>query len=651
MKKYYFTFFAFIYITVLNANISTPKIFGNNMVLQRDLEIPVWGKADPGEKVTVFFKNQKKSAVADKKGSWIIKLSPEPFGGPFNLTIKGKNEIVFTNVLLGDVWICSGQSNMEWILKNTENAEKEIINANFDKIRLLTVEKATSLDPVNDIKTNGWLDCNSESAKDFSAVAYYFGKYLHNEVNIPMGLISTNWGGTGVETWTSEEACLNDEYLKKWLDESNAIDLETLKKQELQKAENYKISLDKALGTEDNLHPFAKGDFNDKEWREITLPGLWEDSEIGTFDGIVWFRKTFILPADFQSSGANLFIGKIDDSDITWINGKFIGRTHWQYSKLREYKIPEDVLKPGENTIIVRVEDYLGGGGIYGEDDGMKIIHKDGELSLTGKWKYFKEDIAIPRNPDNPGASILEPNNYPSLLFNAMIYPLIPFGIKGAIWYQGENNAGSINQSVKYRDLFANMINDWRKQWNQGDFSFYFVQLANYMKPQTVPTDEPWPYLRESQAKITEMLPNTGMACIIDIGDGNDIHPRNKKDVGKRLALNALKFNYGKDIEFSGPTVKSVTFEDNKAIITFDHTAKGLIVKDKYGYVNGFAVAGDNGIFYFAKAEITSANTIVVHGKKSDKLKAVRYAWANNPDDVNLYNSEDLPAVPFRTDE
>lgn len=651
MKKLFYLLLIFSSLTISTANVKLPSIFDNNMVLQRDIEIPVWGKADPKEKITILFKDQKRTVVTDKNGVWMVKLSPESAGGPFTLTVKGKNEVVFTNVLVGDVWICSGQSNMEWPLFNTLESGKEIRNSENNRIRLITVEKAVSFEPENDINGTGWMECNPENSRNFSAVAYYFGKFLQEDLNIPVGLISTNWGGTGVETWTSEEGCRNDTFLMKWLSETNKVDLETLKKKELEKIETYNKAKNAALGKNGSVNPFSKPGFNDRTWRTIFLPGLWEDTEIGLFDGIVWFRRTFELPEDFNSEDATLYIGKIDDSDITWINGKIVGTTHMKYSELREYKISKDVLKSGKNTIVVRVEDYIGGGGIYGEDIEMRISYSDREVPLSGEWKYFREGLIIPKNPDNPGANVLNPNDYPSLLFNAMINPLMPYGIKGAIWYQGENNAGSIKQAKQYQALFANMINDWRKQWGQGDFAFYFVQLANYMKPQNIPVDESWPYLRESQANVLEIVPNTGMACIIDIGDGNDIHPRNKKDVGKRLALNALKITYGKDVVYTGPTFKSVEFNENKAVISFDNVGNGLVVKDKYGYVNGFAVAGEDNVFHFAKAEITDSDKVTITGRPSDKIKYVRYAWANNPDDVNLFNSEALPAVPFRTDE
>ncbi len=635
---------------LVSANITLPKVFSNNMVIQRNLEIPVWGWGDAGEKISITFKNQKANTSVAKNGEWMINLKPEPSGGPFTLTIKGKNELVLSNVLIGDVWICSGQSNMEWPLWNTIHGANEVKKAANKNIRLITVPKVVSLSPLKDFGGDGWVECNPENVHDFSAVGYYVGKFLQEDLDVPIGLINTNWGGTRVEPWTSAAACKTNDYLRDWYAKIKNVDIEELKKQEQAKAVKYDEAIAMALGKNGVPHPYTNPDFKDTNWKEITLPGLWEDAGIGVFDGIVWFRKSFIIPENFDLKNATLLIGKIDDSDISWINETIVGQTYMQYTKLREYKIPENLLHTGKNSIVVRVEDYVGAGGIYGKESEMKITDGKSEISLAGTWKYMKEDLELPRNPQDPTSNLIGPNDYPTLLFNAMINPLIPYGIKGAIWYQGEANADNKTDAVRYRELFPIMINDWRKNWSEGDFPFIFVQLANYMEPAEKPKDEPWAYLRESQTAATTSLPNVGMACIIDIGDGKDIHPRNKFDVGKRLELNALKIAYGKDVVYSGPVFKSVVYFKNKAIITFDNIGSGLIVRNKYGYINAFAVAGENKTFQYARAEITSNNTITVYSPDGKDIVAIRYAWANNPDDVDLYNQEGLPAVPFRTD-
>ncbi len=638
--------------SLIIANVKLPKVFGDNMVLQRDSEIPVWGWADIGEKITITFHDQKVKTTADKEGKWNVRLEPEKAGGPFSMTVKGKSEIIINNILIGDVWICSGQSNMEWPLSNTNNGAETIQKAGNQNIRLLVVPRTISVSPLEDVDVDGWAVCSSETVRDFSAVGYYFGAILQKELDVPIGLISSNWGGTRIESWTSAESCDKNSFLQEWLDKIKQVDIETLKKIEKEKSINYNESLDKAMGKGGTPHPYLAPDYKDDGWQTMNLPGLWEDGGIGEFDGIVWFRKSFILPENFDLKNANLKIGKIDDTDISWINGTIIGQTYMQYQKLREYPVPEGLLKQGENILVIRVEDYRGAGGIYGKDSEMMISDGKNEIALAGTWNYKKEDIMIPRDPENPDANILQPNDYPTLLFNGMINPIVPYGIKGVIWYQGEANAGIKINAIRYRELFPIMIQDWRNHWKQeGDFPFLFVQLANYMEPAEEPKDENWAYLRESQTMTYESVPNTGMACIIDIGEADDIHPRNKKDVGYRLALSALKKAYNKEVVFSGPTFKVLSPEGKKAVVSFTNIGSGLMVKNKYGYVNGFAVAGADKKFYYARAEITDLDKVTIYAPPDvSEIVAVRYGWANNPDDVNLYNKEGLPAVPFRSD-
>ena len=638
--------------SLIIANVKLPKVFGDNMVLQRDAEIPVWGWADIGEKVTVTFHNQKVKTTADKEGKWIVRLEPEKAEGPFSMTVKGKSEIIIKNILIGDVWICSGQSNMVWPLWNTNNGAETIQKAGNQNIRLLVVPRTISVSPLEDVDIDGWAVCSSETVRDFSAVGYYFGAILQKELDVPIGLISSNWGGTRVESWTSAESCDKNSFLQKWFDKIKQVDIETLKKTEKEKSIKYNESLDKALGKGGTPHPYLAPDLRDDSWQSMNLPGLWEDGGIGEFDGIVWFRKSFTLSESFDLNNASLNIGKIDDSDITWINGKIIGQTYMQYKKLRDYPVPEGLLKQGKNFIVVRVEDYRGGGGIYGKDTEMMISDGKNEIALAGTWNYKKEDIMIPRDPENPDADPIGPNDYPTLLFNGMINPIVPYGLKGIIWYQGEANAGNRINAIRYRELFPILIQDWRNHWKQEeDFPFLFVQLANYMEPAEEPKDENWAYLRESQTMTYESVLNTGMACIIDIGEADDIHPRNKKDVGYRLALSALKKTYNQDVVFSGPEYEALSPEGKEVVVSFTNVGSGLMVKNKYGYVNGFAVAGTNKKFYYARAEITDLDKVTVYAPPDvNEIVAVRYGWANNPDDVNLYNKEGLPAVPFRTD-
>jgi sialate O-acetylesterase len=636
------------------AEVKLPAIISSNMVLQRDTDVVLWGWADAGEKISIKSSWIEKAMnfKADKEGAWKVKMKTTNSKEPQTITIKSKTSlIVLDNVLFGEVWICSGQSNMEWSLIKTEKGFDEMINAENSNIRLLDLERNYSFEPGRNIKSNGWMLCSSENVGDFSAVAYYFGKSLQKDLDCPIGLISTNWGGTCIETWISNEGCQGDTVLKKWLESSFTVNFDELKQKSREKMAAFLKSRDKALGKDTEPHEYSKEKYNDQQWKEIILPNYWRNTEVGSFKGIAWIRKYFYLPQEYTPQTANLHLGKIDDSDIAWINGTVVGQTYYQSKLSRNYNVPKEILKPGVNSIVVRIENYSGHGGIYGDYKELKLVCQENEIPLYGKWKFFAEDLSIPRKPKDPEANIVHPNDYPSLLYNAMIHPLIQYKIKGAIWYQGESNAQNIERAIRYKKLLSTMITDWRTHWGQGDFPFLIVQLANYRKPQQIPKEEAWPYLRESQAKVVKEVANTGMACIIDIGDETDIHPRNKNDVGKRLALNALKIGYGKDVEYSGPTFKNVSFKANKAEIAFEHTTNGLKVKNKYGYINGFAVAGPDKIFHFAKAEIIGPNLIAVTSKQVKNIIAVRYAWSDNPGEANLYNGDGLPALPFRTDD
>jgi sialate O-acetylesterase len=380
--------------------------------------------------------------------------------------------------------------------------------------------------------------------------------------------------------------------------------------------------------------------YDDSQWKTMKLPQLWETAGL-TMDGIVWFRKEIILDASEIANGITLNLGQIDDSDISFVNGQKIGETINQYSNKREYKVAPDALKVGKNIIAVKVIDTGGGGGIWGDAADLSYTSVKGKFSLATDWKY---NIGV--NPGENPTSSTGPNSYPTLLFNGMISPLLPYAVQGAIWYQGESNASRANQ---YETIFPMLINDWRKQWNNPKMPFLFVQLANYMAAKPEPGESEWAELRDAQSK-TLSVNKTGMAVIIDIGEAKDIHPRNKQDVAYRLSLAARKIAYAQDIVYSGPTYNSYKIDGNKIIITFKNTGSGLVAKDKYGYLKGFAIAGEDKKFVWAKAVI-DGDKVVVWSNDINNPVAVRYAWADNPDDANFYNKEGLPASPFRTDD
>lgn len=635
------TLFVF-FVLQSRADVKLPKIFSSNMVLQQGIEIPVWGWAEKGERISVTFNEKTVRTRANNAGEWQVKLPEQEYGGPYKLIVQGKNTIELKNIMIGEVWICSGQSNMQWRVDQSNNAEEEIAAANFPNIRLFNVPRTVAQFPQDDISDGEWVECSSETIAGFSAVGYFFGRDLHQELDVPVGLIHTSWGGTVAETWISPKTISNDPDFRDKLIELQQMDLENYRKARLDQVRDL---LGGEIPTEDkgmvDGEPVWAGlNFSDGNWRSIKTPMYWENQGYIDIDGIGWYRREIKLNEEQSNANLTLHLGKVDDSDITFINGIEIGRTENKYDEDRIYTIDKKYLKPGRNMIVVRVQDTGGNGGIWGDPENQFLAIGNEKMDISGDWKFRISKAEV--SSVNVG-----PNSYPTLLFNAMINPLIPFGIKGAIWYQGESNAGRAKQ---YQRVFPSLINDWRNHWQQGDFPFLFVSLANYTEPPKDPGESEWAELREAQTK-TLSLPNTGMALAIDIGEADDIHPRNKQDVGKRLALNAFKIAYGKDLVHSGPLYESAEFNDGKAYISFSETGSGLEIKDLYGYLKGFTIAGPDRKFHWAKAELADDETVVVYSEEVPNPVSVRYGWANNPDDVNLYNKEGLPANPFRTDD
>ncbi|MDD3078815.1 MAG: sialate O-acetylesterase [Paludibacter sp.] len=616
------------------AGLSLPKFFSDHIVLQRDKEVPVWGKCDPGKTVTVSFAGQKLKARANKDGVWKVVLKPLSAGGPYILSVEsGKNKVVVNDVLVGEVWICSGQSNMEFTLSFANNAVQEITDANYPEIRSFKVQRAMSNKRLSDVD-GAWQVCSPENAGDFSAVGYFFARELYKKLRIPVGIINSSWGGTDIQTWMSMESIGKYPKYTRLLNQMESPDFENQIKQNELNKKKFEAAF---AGNEDPgiSEKWYAENQNIADWKKTFVPALWNTEELFSLDGIVWFSYDFTLPEASVGQPAKLSLGPVDDNDVTWINGTKIGATEG-YNVKRNYEIPAGILKE-KNRITIKVSDYSGAGGIYGLKDSLFIQVGNTRFPLADQWNY---KIAL----SNQMYHFFEsgPNAFPSLLFNAMINPLIGYQIRGVIWYQGENNAERANE---YTSLFPEMITDWRSKWKQ-EFPFYWVQLANYKQPVSQPGESSWANLRFAQSK-TLSLPHTGQATIIDIGDANDIHPKNKQDVGKRLALIALHNDYGfKNIVFSGPVLKSVQRDGENLVISFDYTANGLKVSNKYGYVNGFAVAGADGKYYWAKARV-EGNQVIVNCSSVSSPVSLRYAWADNPDDVNLYNSAGLPAVPF----
>jgi sialate O-acetylesterase len=625
------------------SELKTAAIFSDNMVLQQGQPIRVWGWVSDGAKVTVDLNNQKASAVA-AGGKWLVSLKSMALGGPYTMTISaGDKKIEYTNILIGDVWVCSGQSNMEMAVGGCNNAQAEIAAAKFPEIRLFTVEKATSRKPLEDVKGT-WVVCSPETVGGFSAAGFFFGRELNKSGIKNIGLIHTSWGGTPAEAWTTLDTLKSDPDYAPILQRDTNPD-EIRAKLEVKYGKLVTAESDRAKLYGDTRmfkDGWAGAEVEAAKWETMDLPTNWEQAGLD-IDGLVWFRKQVDLPEAWAGKDLLLEMTPIDDYDITFFNGQKVGgmgldsSNPWQTP--RAYTVPGSLVKAGKNVIAVRVFDTGGGGGITPTNDPFRIRPKDAPVEqakdLKGPWQYRIEAISAI-------ASGGEQNN-PARLYNAMIDPIIKSPIKGAIWYQGESNAG---RAYQYRKLFRDMITDWRKAWKVGDFPFYFVQLANFMDEQPQPADSSWAELREAQT-MTLSLKNTGMAVIIDVGDAKDIHPRDKQTVGYRLAQAALAHDYGKTIEYSGPMYKSMKVEGGAIRLSFEHRGGGLVAKG--GDLVGFAIAGADKKFVWAKAKI-DGDTVVVSSDQVAGPAAVRYAWADNPK-CNLYNKEGLPASPFRTDD
>ncbi len=652
MKNILLVFLLFFSTVSLSAKIALPAIFSDDMVLQQQTNAPIWGKATPGKKVEIMTSWNKKtySTTADSEGNWKMQLSTPSAGGPYSITISDGQQTVLNNVMIGEVWLCSGQSNMEMPLAGWGkiwNYEQEIAAADYPNIRLLHADRNCSTQPLSDLKVSkgGWQVCSPATIAGFSSTAYFFGRNLHQNMNrVPIGLIHASWGGTIAEAWTSGESL---EMMPDFKEAVQQISSNTNQQSEAEYQEKLKQWNEQFNaadnGLKNNIPAWADPHWNDDDWATMKLPGVWEQQKgLTNLDGIVWFRYRFDVPASMINKDLELTLSKIDDNDITYFNGTPIGATQGA-SLARKYTVPAHLVKNGQAVLSIRVTDTGGNGGVYGEDKNMTLrtqADSTNVISLANNWKYkISVDMSqlppAPVSPNNP--------NRPTVLYHAMIHPIVPYAIKGAIWYQGESNAG---RAYQYRELFPLMIQDWRKQW-RSDFPFYFVQLANYMERQPDPQESDWAELREAQLR-TLHLKNTGMAVTIDIGDANDIHPKNKQEVGNRLALAARAKTYGENIAYSGPVYKTYSIENSRIRISFDQTNNGLKTKDNQP-LKGFSIAGPDHQFHWADAVIEGDQVVISSPAVSFPI-AVRYAWGNNPE-CNLVNGAGLPASPFRTDD
>ncbi|PRY84463.1 sialate O-acetylesterase [Mongoliibacter ruber] len=623
------------------ADITLPKLISSGMVLQRDSPIKIWGWAYPSETIQVIFLEETHQTIADKNGNWSLKLKPLPFGGPFNMLLKGQNEIVLEDILIGDVWLASGQSNMEINMQRVSPLyEEDIKSADFPFIRYFEVPKRYDFKTENvDLPSGKWQTINQSNILSISAISFFFARAIHEKQGVPIGIINSALGGSPVEAWISEESIKQfPDYYDEVQRFKNDDLIEEIERKDAAIASDWYRRLNQNdKGYQDRL-PWYAPETDSDQWKEIENPSLWKGSELEGVNGVVWFRRDVELPANWSGKAAKLNLGTLVDADSVFVNGKFVGSTGYQYPP-RRYSVPEGVLKTGQNTIVVRLISNIGEGGFV-PDKPYELVLESEKIPLEGKWKFQVGSVM----------EALPPQTFirwkPVGLFNAMIAPLKHFTKKGVIWYQGESNA---DRPEDYAKLFQTMINDWRNNFGQGDLPFLYVQLPNFMKATANIENSNWAKLREAQLQALA-LPNTGMAVAIDLGEWNDIHPLNKKDVAERLALLA-RFNvYGEsDLTASGPMYKSHVIENNKVILSFEHIGEGLVAKNGKS-LKHFAIAGDDMEFLWAEAKI-ERNQVVVWHENITNPKAVKYAWSDNPEGANLFNKSGLPASPFRTSE
>jgi sialate O-acetylesterase len=635
-----------------HATVRLPALVSSHMVLQRERPVPVWGWAAPGERVSVTFRGKTYAASApDAAGRWQATLPATPAGGPYVLTVKGQNTIALTDVLVGDVWLASGQSNMQMPVQDpsggyqpVQNAAQEIAAANWPNLRFFTATQTVAYRPQAEVAGTGWLVCSPATVAQLSAVAYFFGRDLYKQYKVPVGLLVSSWGGTPAEAWVSAEGLAAfpefgprvAEFAQKTTslnDDQQAY--EAKQRDLLRNIRRY----DKGylLGGQ----TWAAPTFDARAWPTMPVPGAWERQPgLATYDGVIWFRKEIDLPASLAGQPLTLALGEIDDADSTYFNGVQVGATTG-YNLARSYSVPAALVRPGRNVITVRVVDTAGGGGFTGKPDALMLRGAGQTLPLAGPWQY-QVGLAPEDQPKAPAPGGGE--HAPTALYNGMIAPLQPFAIKGVIWYQGESNA---DRAEQYRTLFPALIADWRQHWGQPELPFLWVQLASFMAARPEPGASTWAELREAQAEALR-VPNTGLATAIDIGEVNDIHPHNKQEVGRRLALAARRVAYGdKAVVYSGPAYASMAVAGPAIRVKFNQLGSGLAVKDGAA-LQGFAVAGADQKFHWATARVVGSE-VEVQSKDVPQPVAVRYDWADNPSG-NLLNKEGLPALPFRTD-
>lgn len=617
-------------------DIRLSSILSDGMVLQRGDKTKIYGKAKENIKIEVKFLEEKYETYSDNEGNWSVLLGHLEAGGPYNMRITGNDELIIKNILIGDVWVCSGQSNMELPIERVlELYEDEVLEYSNDNIRQFLASKNYSFEgPKENLEYGSWKALDEKTALEFSAIGYFFAKELYERYKVPIGLVTTAVGGTPIESWISEESLkgLNrfDEVIKNCKNKEYVL---SKQKEDEERVNAWYSDLNlKDIGL---ISKWYSEDLDDSSWGEFVIPGMFRDTVLDKLNGAVWFRKEVLIPKHLVGVNSKLYLGCIVDADQVYINGELVGRTEYRYPP-RNYPLKENIFKEGKNIITIRVVSNTSIGGFI-KNKPYKIVFDNEEIDLSGGWKY-KIGCETNRFYDRTYFEYM-----PTGFYNSIVYPLRNYAISGVIWYQGESNTGYPDD---YEKLFEILVKEWRDNWKLGDFPFLYVQLANYSEPSEIGKHYGWARLREAQRRGLK-INNTGMAVSIDVGEKNELHPFNKKELGRRLALIAMNKLYNEEIVVSGPIYKEMKKDKNKINIYFDNNKSELLsIK---GNLNNFVICGEDDIYYKASANIIDDH-IEVWSRKVENPKNVRYAYEDSPEDVNFYNKDGLPASPFTTE-
>ncbi len=624
------------------AGIKLPRLIGDGMVLQRSNSTRIWGFSDPRDILRIRFREESIHAVADASGRWSTMLCIPQAGGPYEMEIRSSSgEIkLIKDILVGEVWIASGQSNMELPMERVKDRYlQELLGGSNDNLRLFKIAESYDFSgPREELTSGSWLHTTPDSLPSFSAVSYFFQKRLNRELGVPIGIINASLGGSPAEAWMGEEMLAGFEGYQTVLDQyrQDGFVHERLKRNESAANGWYAVLQEKDEGLRDPACPWHSEQISMADWKPINVPCFFEEAGLEKFIGALWIRKTFRMPAGKEGKQAMLWLGTIVDSDEAYINGQLIGATGYQYPP-RKYPVPEGCLKPGDNTIVLRILCNDGRGRVT-PDKIYRIFNEDFSLDLDGEWHY-----RIGCRHETPFPEIDFVAWKPTGLYNAMLAPCHPYTIRGAIWYQGESN--TTREPKNYEQLLRRLICGWREKWQQGDFPFLYVQLPNFEID--LDADSGWPLIREAQRRVLNIA-NTAMVTAIDIGEYNDLHPVNKKAVGERLALAARALAYGEALDYSGPVPVHVAWEPGKCRIGFDHLGGGLDSKD-YPKVDWVKVVDDSGRRIETDVRIVD-DELQATWDPDFEACSLQYAYENNPQGALLFNKAGLPASPFVLD-